>query len=148
MIDRSIAPSPTEKTSFEIPKIQKLELSNGIEIYFVPKNNLPVVYISLLTEAGSKYDPKGKKGLSYLTSLLIDEGAAKFDAIELSDEFEKLGSMFSVSCDQDHVNLSLLSLRENFDRSLYLLGKILTEPKFEQKDFVREKKKVLDRILQ
>jgi zinc protease len=148
MINRSLAPLPTEIASFDFPKVQQFTLSNGIKIYFVHKNNLPVVSVSLLVEAGSKFDPVEKKGLAYLTSLLLDEGAGEFDAIQLSDEFEKLGSMFSVSADQDHMHMSLLSLTENFERSLYLFGRVLTEPRFEQNEFEREKKKLLDRILQ
>lgn len=148
MIDRSIAPLPAEPKSFIIPRVQKFILSNGIEIFFVHKNNLPIIHASVLIEAGSKFDPANKAGLAYLTSLLIDEGAGEFNALQLSDEFEKMGSILSISADQDYINLSLLSLTENFDHSLYLLGKILTEPKFDEKDYAREKKKVLDKILQ
>ena len=148
MINRSIAPLPTETKSFLIPEIEKHTLSNGVEIFFVHKNNLPIIHMSVLVEAGSKYDPAAKAGLAYLTSLLIDEGAGEFNALQLSDEFEKMGSILSISADQDHINFSLLSLTENFNHSTYLLGKILTDPRFDEKDFNREKKKVLDRILQ
>jgi zinc protease len=148
MIDRAKAPISTAKIPFELPGVENYSLSNGLQVYFVRKEKLPVVYLSLLTSAGSKFDPAEKKGLAYLTSLLIDEGAGEFDALRLSDEFEKLGSIFNVSIDQDFVDLSLFSLKENFERSIYLLSKVLTEPRFEQKDFEREKKKVLDRILQ
>lgn len=148
MFDRSSAPAAAQKIPFQIPQIETFALANGIEVYFVKKENLPIVYLSASVTAGSKFDNKEKTGTAYLTSLLIDEGAGEFNALQLNDEFEKLGSMFSISVNPDDIGFSLLSLSENFERSLYLLGSVLTAPRFEQPDFDREKKKVLDRILQ
>jgi len=148
MLDRSIIPIPTKELFFEIPEIKFLKLMNDIDISFVHKENLPIVYAEIIVFSGSRFDPADKKGLGYLTSLLIDEGAGEYDALQLSEEFEKLGSVLSVSADHDTIILSILSLTENFERSLELISKIVLSPRFEEKDFQREKKKVLDRILQ
>lgn len=148
MINRNVAPKESEKIDFQIPEIKVLKTENNLEIYFVKKDKLPIVFSFASCYAGSKNDPLDKKGLAYLTSLLIDEGAGQFDSLQLSDEFEKLGSVFSTSVQHDSNDFSLLSLKENFERSFFLLSQILTKPHFEQKDFEREKKKLLDRILQ
>lgn len=148
MIDRSLAPLPEKIASFSLPDIKELGLSNGIEIFFVRKEKLPIVYTEVIVYAGSKFDPAAKKGTGYLTSLLIDEGAGEYDSLALNGEFEKLGSISSVSSNHDLISMTLLSLKENFDRSLELLSKIILSPRFEENDFKREKKKVMDRILQ
>jgi len=148
MLERSVIPIPTKELLFNIPEIKFLKSGNGIDISFVHKEKLPIIYSEIIIFSGSRFDPPDKKGLGYLTSLLIDEGAGEFDALQLSEEFEKLGSVFSVSTDHDTTILSILSLTENFERSLELVSKIVLQPKFEEKDFQREKKKVLDRILQ
>lgn len=148
MINRNVAPKESEMIDFQIPEIKVLKTENNLEIYFVKKDKLPIVFSFASCYAGSKNDPLDKKGLAYLTSLLIDEGAGQFDSLQLSDEFEKLGSVFSTSVQHDSNDFSLLSLKENFERSFFLLSQILTKPHFEQKDFEREKKKLLDRILQ
>ncbi|MEW6701620.1 MAG: pitrilysin family protein, partial [Bacteroidota bacterium] len=144
----STAPAPEKSLLFKLPEIKELELANGIKLFFIRKEKLPIVYTDVLIFAGSKLDPSEKRGLSYLTSLLIDEGAGEFDALELNEEFEKLGSLFSITSNHDMASLTLLSLKENFVRSLELLSKIILTPRFDKKDFDREKKKVLDRILQ
>ncbi len=148
MLDRSVIPISTKELLFNIPEIKFLKLVNDIDISFVHKNNLPIVYAEIIVFTGSRFDPADKKGLGYLTSLLMDEGAGEYDALQLSEEFEKLGSIFSVSADHDTIILSILSLTENFERSLELISKIVLKPRFDEKDFQREKKKVLDRILQ
>ncbi|MBI1937064.1 MAG: insulinase family protein [Ignavibacteriales bacterium] len=147
-VDRSTPPESGEKISFEIPQIKVLELNNGIEIYFVQKDKLPIVQTFAMTFSGSRLDPSDKKGLAFLTSLLIDEGAAEYDALQLNNEIEKLGSVLMISSDHDNFSFSLLSLKENFERSVELFSKIILRPRFEEKDFNREKKKTLDRLIQ
>lgn len=147
-IDRSVPPQAGGKISFEIPQIKVLALANGIEIYFVKKEKLPIVQTFAMTFSGSRLDPPDKKGLAFLTAQLIDEGAGEYDTLQLNNEFEKLGTVLSVSADHDNFAFSLLSLKENFERSVELLSKIILQPRFEQKDFEREKKKNLDRLIQ
>ncbi|MBA4407629.1 hypothetical protein C0389_10170 [bacterium] len=148
MINRSVAPLPEKKAFFNLPDIKELTLANGCKVFFVRKKKLPIVFTEVLVSAGSKFDPAAKRGTGYLTSLLIDEGAGEYDSLALNGEFEKLGSISSVSSNHDLISMTLLSLKENFNRSLELLSKIILTPRFEEKDFAREKKKVMDRILQ
>jgi len=148
MFDRSITPVPEKSLTFKIPEIQKLKLSSGLDINFVRREKLPIVYTEIIIFSGSKLDPSEKKGLSYLMSLLIDEGAGEFNSLQLNEEFQKLGTILSISSNHDSIILSILSLTEHYKRSLELLSKILLQPRFEENDFNREKKKVLDRILQ
>lgn len=148
MIDRSKIPLPRKEFSFFIPEIKILKLHNGLEIYFVKKENLPIVQLSFISFAGSINDPVEKYGTGFLTSLLIDEGAAEYDSLQLNNELEKLGTISSININHDVFSLGILSLKENFERSLQLLSKIIFEPRLEQKDFDREKKKILDKILQ
>jgi zinc protease len=147
-MNRTNAPTPDIKAEFKIPQLITSTISSGVELNFISKQKLPIVFTEIIVFAGSRLDPANKKGLSYLTSLLIDEGAAEYNSLQLSNEFEKLGTIFSVTSDNDTTILSILSLKENFERSLELLSKIILQPRFDEKDFEREKNKVLSRILQ
>ena len=148
MIDRKIKPEAKSEISFNLPKPNDFILENGLRVIFIYKDKLPLVRFNLMLNAGSKYDPENKSGLSYLTSLVLDEGADGMNALQLSDEFDILGSSFNISTDNDLVNLSLQTLSENFDRSLELFSKVLLKPRFNDDDFNREKKKLITRIMQ
>jgi len=147
-MNRSITPIPEKRLTFKIPELKSIALANGIEVSFVRKEKLPIVYLEVIVFSGSRFDPANKKGLGYLMSMLIDEGADEYDALQLNEEFEKLGSIFSVSANHDTIILSVLSLKENFERSLELLSKIILQPRFDDKSFEREKNKDLSMILQ
>lgn len=148
MTDRSIKPEPVESINFEIPGIEKFELQNGLKIFLIKKNSLPIVQFNFLTEAGSKFDPQNKKGLAFLTSLLIDEGAGNLSALELDNEIESLGSILKVSCDHDSVSITLLTLKENVEKSFNIFSDVILKPRFEDEDFKREQKKLLNKIIQ
>ncbi len=148
MTDRKNIPEVKSEISFKLPKPNEFSLDNGLRVVFIQKDKLPLVRLNLIVNAGSKYDPDNKKGLSYLTSLVLDEGADEMNALQLSDEFDMLGSNFNVSADNDLINMSLQTLSENFDRSLELFSKVLLKPSFNDEDFNREKKKLITRIMQ
>jgi len=146
-LNRDTAPSASGKMEFHLPEIKQFKLSNGLQILFVEKNNLPIIQMNLIVNAGSRFDPVNKSGLAYLTSMLIDEGAGNFSALELDNEIESLGSIFGVSTDSDLIYLNMLMIKDKFERSLELLTTIYTSPLFTQKDFGREKKKLLTNIV-
>ena len=147
-IDRKNKPVAKSEISFNLPQPSELILDNGLKVIFIPKNKLPMIRMSLMINAGSKFDPVNKNGLSYLTSLVLDEGTDGMNALELSDEFDMLGSSFSLSTDNDLINISLQTLSDKFERSLELFGKVLLKPSFNLQEFEREKKKLITRILQ
>ncbi len=148
MADRINMPVVKSEITFKLPKPNEFLLDNGLRVIFIQKDRLPLVRLNLILNAGSKFDPENKNGLSYLTSLVMDEGADGMNALQLSDEFDMLGSSFNVSTDNDLINLSLQTLSENFDRSLELFNKVLLKPSFNDEDFDREKKKLITRIMQ
>lgn len=148
IMNRASTPIPSQKISFDIPQAKVLKLENGLQVYYIWKEKLPIVQTVIISSTGSVNDPEDKRGLAFLTSLLIDEGAGEFDALQLNNELEKLGTITSISANHDTFSFSILSLKENFERSFELLSKIILEPRFDEKDFAREKKKMLDKILQ
>ncbi|MGE5846568.1 MAG: M16 family metallopeptidase, partial [Ignavibacteria bacterium] len=123
---RSIKPVPSEELDFIVPQIQTFKLKNGLTVYFVERHNLPILRLNIVSESGSKFDQPAKKGLANLFSMMIDEGAGKYSALELSDEFELLGTNFDIRCNSDCIYFSLRTLKENYEKSLSLLAAIIT----------------------
>ena len=147
-LNRLNAPLPKDSITFHLPKINKFKLANGTDVVFVRKENLPIIQLNILIDTGGKFDPENKKGLAYLTSRVIDEGAGKYTSLELDNEIESLGSVFDISCDHDSFMLSMLSLKENFERSMELLSDVVLRPHFTDEDFLREKKETINKIIQ
>lgn len=148
MTDRKTKPQSTDELNFILPEIQETTLSNGLKIFYIQKDKLPITRLNFIVEGGCKFDPLKQKGLSNLVSMVIDEGADGLSALEISDFFETLGSSFSVSSDSESITLKLQTLTENLESSLNVLSKVLLKPDFNQADFEREKRKIKTKLLQ
>lgn len=147
-MDRSRSPLPQGEIEFHLPNIERFVLQNGLKVLFVKKDKLPLMQISLLIKAGSIFDTLDKAGTAHLTAMMIDEGAGPYNSLELDNEIEKLGSIISISNNHDSLYVSLLSLKENFERSLELASLIITEPVLAEEDFNREKYKLENKLQQ
>ena len=147
-IDRSKRPKSSGKIDFILPSIQLHSLKNGLDIFFVEKNDLPIIRVSLIINSGSRYDPVNLKGLNNLLAMCIDEGAGELNSLQLADEFEMLGAQFSVSTDSDVILFSLQVLRENFAKAINIFADVLIRPQLNIADFKREQNKVLVKLKQ
>lgn len=141
-------PEIKNELRFQLGKISVKEFDKGLKILYLQKEKLPLIRLNFFIEAGSKFDSLTIPGLARLTSAMIDEGAGNLSSLELSDEFDLLGTDFSIYTDNDFIVLSLQSLTENIQRSIELLSLVLTKPDFPEKEFEREKRKLLVSILQ
>ena len=146
--DRTIRPESQLAKKFELPSIESFTLGNGLQVFCTKKAKLPIIKMNLIIPAGSRFDAYGHEGLAYLTSLVIDEGAGKYSALQLANEIDKLGSSIDISTSVDYIFISLTSLTEHFERTLELFSLILKEPLLNSESFEREKKKHITKILQ
>ncbi|MBK8943814.1 MAG: insulinase family protein [Ignavibacteriae bacterium] len=148
MLDRSIKPIPTGKIQFTTPNIEKFFLENSAQVYFNKKDNLPIIQLNLIIPCGSIYNPNGKEGLSFLTSMLLDEGADNLSGFEISDKLELMGSILNINSNKEFTTISLLCLKEKFENSLEILSKIILHPNFNDDDFERQKLKLVTKNIQ
>lgn len=148
ILDRTTPPLIVKQTKFNLPEIQHIVSDSGMKGLFIQKIKLPMVQFTLIVSTGAVLDAEGKSGLANLTAVLIDEGAGGLTSLELNNQFEMLGSSIHISINHEFMYFTLVSLEENFGLTLALLKKILNEPHFEEKEFLRERSKVLAHLMQ
>jgi zinc protease len=122
-----------------IPEAGTFRLSNGVEVWHVPSNRVPMINLSLVIGAGSSADPPGKAGLAALTLSMLEEGAGERDSLAFADEIDFLGAAFSASADRDYSTVQLEALRRNFDAALDLMADAVVRPRLEEKEWQRVK---------
>ncbi len=135
--------------SFATAKIVHWQTSQGSRVYFVQADALPMADIQIVFDAGSARDGQ-QFGLAALTSALLDTGAGQWNADQIALRFESVGANFATSVSSDTASLSLRSLTDPalFDKALETMHVILTKPKFNNADFLREKSRTLAAIKQ
>ncbi|QQS37279.1 MAG: insulinase family protein [Ignavibacteriales bacterium] len=148
IVDRATIPQPKIQNHFHLPEIKRLKISKDVPVLFVEKHSLPIINLTFMFECGSRLDPGDKKGLAYLFSALIDEGAGKYSEFELHDKFDFIGANFSISCDEDYIYFSLQCMTEYFDEALELFASVILSPHFTDEAFSRERSRIITRINQ
>lgn len=135
--DRSQPPAVRPAPELVLPPIQRHALSNGIDLLFMEKRDVPLIQMNVVIEVGTVDDPVGEAGLASLTAALIDEGAGELDALALADAFEFLGARFNVSTREHHTILSLRVPVERFEPAASLLADVLLRPHFDPEELER-----------
>lgn len=132
-----------EPANADGPRIQHWTTQNGVRVYFVPTDALPIVDLSLLFDAGSARDGS-LPGLASMTSSLLAEGAAGQDAGTIARRFEAQGARFSTSSGRDSASVSLRSLSEQepLTGALDALMDVLSRPDFPETAVDRERRRM------
>ncbi len=146
--DRSGPPELGPPPRINLPAIQQLELSNGLDVLLMEKHGVPLVQLNVLVRAGSAHDPSDKRGLASLTADMMDEGAGSRDALQLADEIEFLGARIGTRAGSHTTTLSLHTPLSKFDAALPLLADILLRPTFPADELERKRKSLLTSLLQ
>ena len=132
-------PGPSRPLPFRAPKFVRKSLSNGLDVWVAPWKALPLVDVRLVMPAGSADDPQGKSGLASLTATLFDKGTKARTATELAEALEALGTGLAATATADNTATGFETVARNLDPALSLLGEVLTAPRFDPKDFDRER---------
>ncbi len=126
------------------PEIQHWTTDNGLDVYYVQTDTLPLVDLSLMFDAGSARDGE-LPGLAALTSNLLGEGADGLNAGEIARLFEDQGARFSSSSGRDYASVELRSLsdRDTLDAALDALVRVVSKPDFDADVLDRQRRRML-----
>ena len=137
--DRSKLPFPTEFPELDLPEIQRAKLSNGLEVVLAERHDVPMINLSFQIKSGHATDPLGQTGLANFTMSMLTEGSKSFNALELSDQLEELGTDLYTSTGLDSSSINISSLKSSFEESIEIMFEVITEPTFDQEEIDRKK---------
>jgi zinc protease len=127
-----------------VPK--RTVLDNGLVILTSEQRALPMVSISMLVDAGSRYEGAGQGGLANLTARLLSYGTQRRSAVQISEALDFIGANLSTDCGHDVASVNLTILKKDLGVGLQLLAEILTESTFPQSEIERQKQAVIASI--
>ena len=146
-VDRSKGvPAVGAMPDLTFPKVQEARLDNGMKLVFAERHAVPVVNVAVQFDAGYAADQGGKLGTSSFAMSLLDEGAGKMSALELSRKLETLGAQLSAGSDLDTSTVTLSALKENLAPSLDIMADVIERPAFAPEEIERMRKRWIANI--
>uniref|UniRef100_UPI004047563E M16 family metallopeptidase n=1 Tax=Roseivirga sp. TaxID=1964215 RepID=UPI004047563E len=148
VIDRSIAPALNGTLTFNAPPINTDELANGMKVYHIYQDELPMTQFSITIKGGMFLDDLSKIGTAALLDNMLMEGTANRTPLELEEAIGQLGARINVFTGRESITISGNCLAKNYDEVLALAEEILFEPRWDEKEFDRVKSAALNSIQQ
>ncbi|MDR9417083.1 MAG: pitrilysin family protein [Gracilimonas sp.] len=146
--DRSVEPPYGETPTPAIPEVWETALANGLEIYGIENNELPLVEFELTLKGGLMLENPEKVGVSNLMAELMTKGTANKTPEELEETIDLLGASISVNAGQQSITIRGNTLARNYEETMSLVEEIMMEPRWDEREFDLAKQSTLSKIAQ
>ncbi len=130
------------------PVIQSWQTSNGAKVLFVPSEEIPMLDVRVVFDAGSARDG-GQPGVTSFTNTLLAQGAADWNAQQIAERMENVGAKLEVGSLRDMAWVSLRTLTESqaMSTALETMAAVMSKPVFATADVDRERQSILASLL-
>jgi zinc protease len=115
---------------FTLPAIEKTKLSNGMNVWIVKQNELPIVSMNLVLNAGGTFDAADKSGAASFTATMLNQGTKTRSAIDIANQLQAIGASVNAGAGWDSSNVSMQTLTKNLDQALDIFADVTVNPSF------------------
>ncbi len=139
--------------------IRHWTLDNGARVYFVESRSIPMIDVNVDFDAGHRRDPAGKAGLASLTNVLLARGLRAatladgssepaMSEAEVSNAIADVAAQRGGGAGYDRAGLSMrtLSSKEERERALHMLARLIAQPSFPDDLLQRDKARTVAAI--
>jgi zinc protease len=117
----------------EIPKVERVTLANGMQLFLLEDHELPLIRISARIRTGSVYEPADKIGLASITgSVMRTGGTASKTGDEIDEQLEQIAASVETGIGLNSGSASMSVLKEDVDMGLSILADVLMNPAFRE----------------
>lgn len=146
-LDRSTPPVIHDAIEFEynLPPINKEQLSNGLPLYWLNAGVQEVVEINWVFPAGLWHEQKSC--IAHATAGLLKNGTSSHTAHELNEMIEFYGASLKVNAGNDYTIITLHSLTKHLPELLPVAYEIITDAIFPEEELAIYKQNTIQRLL-
>ena len=141
-------PTPAAPAAIELPKIDEFKLANGLTVFVVKKDRVPVVAMQLAVRAGRMHEPRSRLGVSDLTADMLVKGTQQHDAVALARAIDAVGGTISASSTFEATLISCNVLARNASTCLSLLPEMVAQSTFPEAELAKRRDVVISGLRQ
>jgi zinc protease len=145
-LDRSVKPALGPDPEVTIPTPWKASLSNGMKVWGIAQNELPLVQYSIVIDGGHMIDKVEKAGVANLVAAMMNEGTKNKTPEQLEDAIGLLGASIRVTSGNEDISVEVSSMAKNFEKTLALVQEILLEPRWDAESFALAKSRIINNL--
>jgi len=144
--DLITAPAAAPPAAVELPRIDELKLSNGLQVYVVKSDRLPVVSFQLAVRAGRMHEPRTRLGVAEFTADMLVKGSRSRDALALAKAIDFVGGTIAADATFEATLVSCSVLARDTSTCLKLLPEVVTQPTFPEAEITKVREQLLEGV--
>ncbi|KAA3617192.1 MAG: insulinase family protein [Calditrichaeota bacterium] len=144
--DRSVEPKKGAAPALNLPDVWTHTFSNGLKMYGIVHDELPLVQYSLTVNGGMLLDKPEKIGVANLISDMMMEGTANKTPLELEETIDGLGANVNMFTGKQSIGLTANMLKSRTTDVAKIVEEIITQPRWDEKEFARIKTETIEAI--
>ncbi len=129
---------------FEIDP-QIFTLSNGLRVVY-QRRDVFVAHMAIMFKAGSRYEDERTEGLAHFVEHTIFKGTTSRDSIAILTELDSVGGELNAYTNKEELCIHASFRKVHLSIAAGLLGDIVQNPTFPQKELKKEKEVIKDEI--
>lgn len=126
--------------------VQKIVLPNGVRILLEKLPYVRSASIGLWIDVGSRNELPFENGISHFIEHMLFKGTSKYNALQVSQEINKVGGNVNAFTTQEHICLSSKVIDEHLERTFSLLFDMYSDSIFDSVELGRERGVILEEI--
>lgn len=146
--DRTKEPPYGSEPQVKIPAVWEQKLENGMRIYGIENNEVPLVNFDLQIDGGQLLEDLNKVGVANLMARLMNQGTAKKTPQELEDAIKQLGANISIGAGKEGIFVSGNTLARNYAATMALVEEMILQPRWDAKEFDLIKQSTISQVRQ
>lgn len=147
ILDRTTPPAIHDAVDFEfeLPPVNKVQLDNGLPLYWLDAGVQDVVQVDWIFPAGLWYEQK--PSVAHATAGLLKNGTSTHTAEQINESMEFYGAQIKISAGNDFATVTLYSLTKHLPALLPVICEIITDATFPENELQIHKHNAVQRLL-
>ena len=145
-LDRSVMPPLGPDPQVNVPQPWAGSLANGLKIWGITQNELPLIQYSIVIDGGHMVDKVEKAGVANLVATMMNEGTKNKTPEQLEDAIGLLGASIRISAGNEDITINVSTLARNFEKTIALVEEMLLEPRWDEEQFALAKSRIINSI--
>lgn len=139
---QEIDPSPVN-----LPDMKRKQLGNGLTVYYVPHEELPVAGVRLLIPTGMLYNPMDNPGLVSFMAGMLDEGTENRSSTQIAEEIDFVGGSLRRGSGWNAIYIQSEVLTRDLELAIDLVADCAQNSIFPEEEIARIKQEVSGEIM-
>jgi len=130
-----------------LPSYERIQLSNGIELFLVEKHDVPLVAFDVTIRGGALGDAPTRAGTASLLADLMERGAGERDALAFAEAQAAVGGSLTTYARNEYLGVFGQFMSKDRGLMIELLADLLMHPMLEADEFEKLRDNRIDSII-